>query len=87
LGKSGKEVGVAVGRPSSIFEGVGVCGEELKPTPNAGVMLAYLGDALERLVVGVDAELGGPEVAAQPFDGPDDASGLEVEGRPRTFRV
>ena len=73
-----KEVGVAVGRPSSIFEGVGVCGEELEPAPNAGVMLAYLGDALERLVVLVDVELGGPKVAAQPFDDPDDASGLEV---------
>ena len=34
-------------------------------------------------MVGVDVELGGPEVAAQPFDGPDDASVLEVEGRPR----
>ena len=46
LGESGKEVGVAVGRPSSVFEGVGVCGEELEPAPNAGDMLAYLGDAL-----------------------------------------
>ena len=76
LGESGKEVGVAVGRLSSTFEGVGVCGEELEPAPNAGVMLAYLGDALERLVVGVDAELWGPEVAAQPFDGPDSQSRL-----------
>ena len=49
-------------------------------------MLAYLDDALERLVVR-DVELGGPKVAVQPFDGPDDASRLEVEGRPRTFRV
>ena len=35
---------------SSIFEGVGVCGEELEPAPNAAVMLAYLGDSIAYLI-------------------------------------
>ena len=50
-------------------------------------MLADLGDTFKRLVVRVDEELGRPEVAAEAFDDPDDATGLEVEGCPASFVV
>ena len=36
-------------------------------------------------MVGVDQALGGPKVAAAAFDGPDDATGFEVEGGSRMF--
>lgn len=35
----------------------------------------------------VEAEFDGQEVATQPFDCLNDASGLAIEGRSRTFRV
>ena len=38
-------------------------------------------------MVGVDAEIGVPEVAAETFDGPNDASTFTVEGGPGTFVV
>ena len=50
-------------------------------------MLADLGGILERFVVGVNQELGGLEVATEAFDGPDDATGFEVEGDPGPFVV
>ena len=43
-------------------------------------MLADLGDILKRLVIRVDEELGRPEMTTEAFDGPDDATDLEVEG-------
>ena len=48
-------------------------------------VLTYLGDVLERLVVRVDAELGGPKVTASSFDGTTDATGFKVQGCPETF--
>ena len=32
-------------------------------------------------------EFGGPKVSAEAFDGPDDATGLQVEGSPGSFVV
>ena len=48
-------------------------------------MLADLGDILKSLVVRVDGELGRLEMTAEAFDGPDDATGFEVEGCPASF--
>ena len=87
LRKAGKEIGVAVVGAFAVFQGVRARREELKPAPDASVVFADLGDALERFVVRVDAEFSGPKVAAQSFYFLDDASGLEVEGRPRTLRI
>ena len=53
----------------------------------AGVVLADLGNILKRLVVRVDEELGRPEMTAEAFDSPDDATGLEVEGCSASFVV
>ena len=50
-------------------------------------MLAYFGGILKRLVVGVNDELCGPKVTTLSLDGPNDATGLKVEGSPRTSRV
>ena len=50
-------------------------------------MFANLGSVLERFVVGVDPELGGPEVAAETFDGPNDAPSFKVEGGAGAFVV
>ena len=50
-------------------------------------MFGNLSNVLERFVVGVDAEIGGPEVAAERFDGPNDAPSFKVEGGPGTFVV
>ena len=83
----GKETVVAGISVFAVFQGVRVRREELKPAPDTGVLLAHLDDALESFVVRVSAEFGGPKVIAQSFYCSDDASGLEVEGRPRTFRV
>ena len=49
--------------------------------------LADLGDALEHPVVGLHEEFGEPKVFAEACDGPDDATDLQVEGRPRSFVV
>ena len=87
LREAGKEIGVAVVGVFAVFQGVRVCRVELEPAPDASVVFADLGDALERFVVRVDVGFSGPKVAAQPFHCPDDAPGLEVEGHPRTFRV
>ena len=62
-------------------------GEGFQPVLYESVELADLGDVFERLMVGVDEELGGPEVSAEAFDGPDDATGLQVEGSPGSFVV
>ena len=62
LGEAGDEVGVTVGRAFTGLQRVCVRGEELQSKLNAAVMFAYFGYALERLVVRIDAELGGPEV-------------------------
>ena len=50
-------------------------------------MPADLGDVLERLVVGADEKHGGPEASAEAFEGPDDTTGLQVEGSPGLFVV
>ena len=50
-------------------------------------MFADLSDALERPVVRVDVELGGPEVAAETFDGQNDAAGFEVKRGSGSFVV
>ena len=60
LGKPGQKVGVAVGYALPVLQRVGVRRKELDPTPDAGVVFSDLGDALERLVVRVDLEAGGP---------------------------
>ena len=39
----------------------------------------------KRLVVRVDEERRRPEMTAEAFDGPDDATGLEVDGCPDSF--
>ena len=64
-----------------------MCGEELQPALYAGVVLANLGNILKLLIVRVDEELGRPEMTAETFDGPDDATGFEVEGCPASFVV
>ena len=64
LGKAGNEVGAAVSRTFPVLQLVCAGGEELQPTQDAGVVLAYFGDILERLVVGVNDELGGAMVTA-----------------------
>ena len=84
---SGKEVGTAISRAFSVLQGVGVGGEEFQPSLYAYIMLTDLGDLLERLVVGVDEERGGSEVSTEAFQGPDDATDLQVEGSPRSFVV
>ena len=73
---SGKEVGVAFGRVFSVLQCIGVRGEELRPALYANVVLDDVGVVLNRLVVRVDEELGRPEMAAEAFDGPDDATGF-----------
>ena len=50
-------------------------------------MFANLGNVLQRFVVGVDTEIGGPEVAAGTFDGPNNVPSFKVEGGPGTFVV
>ena len=80
MGKAGEEVGVAVGQTIAVFQRVGVGGEEFKPALNAGVVFANLGNVLERFVVGVDAEIGGAEVATETFDGSNDGPSFKVEG-------
>lgn len=60
LWKAGKEVGIAVVGTFAVSKGAGVRREELEPSPDAGVVLAYFGDGFERLVVRVNAEFGGP---------------------------
>ena len=50
-------------------------------------MLTDLGNVLKRLVVGVDEELDRPEMTAETFDGPDDATGFEVKGCSASFVV
>ena len=50
-------------------------------------MLADLGDVFERFVVGADEKHGGPEASAEAFEGPDDTTGLQVEGSPGLFVV
>ena len=87
LRESGKEVSIAVVRAFSVLQIVGVHGEEVQPVLYASIVLADLGDVLDRLVVGVDEERRGPEVSAGAFDGPDDATGLEVGGSPGPFVV
>ena len=64
LRKAGEEIIVAVGRTLLVLLRVCISGEELQPTLDAGVVLAYFGDILERLVVGVDTEFGGSKVIA-----------------------
>ena len=81
LRESGKEVGIAIGRAFSVLQSVGVGGEEFQPA------LVDLGDALEHPVVRLYEEFGGPKVSAEAFDGPDDATGLQVEGSPGSFVV
>ena len=49
MGKSGKEVGIAVGRAFTVFQCVGVSREALETAPDASVVLAYLGDDLDFL--------------------------------------
>ena len=87
LWEAGKEVGVAVGRAFPVLQGVGVCGEELQPALYTGVVFADLGDVLQRFMVGVDEELGRPKMASEALDGPDDATGFEVEGGPCSLVV
>ena len=58
LGEAGEEVGVTIGRTFPVLQRVRVRGEELQPTLHAGVVLADLCDVLERLMVGVDDEIG-----------------------------
>ena len=50
-------------------------------------MFANLANVFERFVVGVEAEIGGPEVAAETFDGLNDALSFTVEGVPGTFVI
>lgn len=50
-------------------------------------MFADLNGILERFVVGVDEELGGPEVTVETFNGPDDATGFDIESDPGSFVV
>ena len=38
-------------------------------------------------MVGLCEEFGGPKVSVEAFDGPDDATGLQVEGSPGSFVV
>ena len=59
-----KEIGVTIGRAFSLVQRVDGRGEELQPSMDAGVVLAYLGDVLERLVVRVYVELDGSRVTA-----------------------
>ena len=77
LWEPSKKICIAIGGASPVLEGVGVSGEEF----------ADLSDTLKRLVVRVDVELGGPEVAAETFDGPNDAAGFEVKRGPGSFVV
>ena len=87
LWESRKKIGIAIGGASPVFQGVGVSGEELQLALDASVVFADLSNTLKRLVVRVDAELGGPEVAAETFDGPNDAAGFEVKRGPGSFVV
>ena len=87
LWEAGKEVGIAIGRAFAVIQSIGVSGEELQPALNASIVLSDPGDILEDFVIGVDQELGGPEVATEAFSGPDDATGFEVEGGPGSFVV
>ena len=80
LREAGKGVSVAVRRAFPVLQSVGACGEEPQPVLHAGVVVADLGNILKRLVVKVDEELGRPEMTAEAFDGPEDATGFEVEG-------
>lgn len=84
--ETGKKVDIAIGRtPYDTPNSRTVCREDLQPALKASVSLADFGDILERFVVGVDQELGGHEVTAETFDGPDDATGFEVEESPPMF--
>ena len=55
---------------------------ELEPAPDASVVLANLSDVLECLMARTYLQSGGPQMPAEPFDRPNDAAGLEVEGCP-----
>lgn len=54
---------------------------------DASIELADFSDALERLVIKADVELGGPEVAAEAFDGRNDDIGFEIKGNSGSFVV
>ena len=82
-----KKIGIAIGGACPAFQGVGVGGEELQPASDASVVFADVSDTLTRLVIRVDVELGGSEVAAETFDGQNDAAGFEVKRRPELFVV
>ena len=64
LGEAGKEIGVCVGRAFAVLQRVCERGEELQPALDAGVVLAYFGDVLERFVVRLDSEFCRPKVTA-----------------------
>lgn len=64
------EVGIAVAQAFTIFHSVGVGGDDTQPVLDADVVLANLGNALQRFMVRADEELGRSEVTAEVFNGP-----------------
>ena len=77
LGKSGQEVSVGVSGSFPILDGVGVGGEELKPTLDTGFMFVDFMKLLQGLVISVDDKRNLEEVLAEAIDGPDDGASFK----------
>ena len=61
--------------------------EELEPSLDSGVMVPHFAYAFQYLVVGEYVELGSPRVAAEAFENPNDAAGLQINRSPMPFQV
>lgn len=70
-----------------VFQSKGVSGEECQATLGTSVVLANLGDVLERIEVGLGAAPGRPEGTAEAFGGPNDATGSEIGRDSGSFAV
>ena len=87
VGKAGEEVGVAVGRafcriPTSRSSRRGII-----TSAERGRCVRQPWHVVERFVVGVDGDIGGQEVTAEAFNGPNNAPSFKVERGPGTFVV
>ena len=85
LWQAGQEVGVAVRASFAVLECVIERGEELEPPLDSGIMVPHFAYAFQCLVVGEYAELGSPKVAAEAFESPNDAAGLQIKMSPMPF--
>ena len=63
-GRRERKSAIPFGHTFPVLQRICLVGEELQLTLDAGVVLVYLGDKLDRLVVGIGDELGRPKITA-----------------------